>query len=87
MIMLGITRILFLLYNSLNMANTSEIFSDFFNNISSKVDIHSAFLSTIETKADTGLVSVNYIMQTSRLIVSKICYYDWLSRVILEVEQ
>src|SRR6266516_6985995 len=47
----------------LNIANTSEIFSD----VSSEVDICSACLSAVETKADAGLVST---IQTSRLTSS-----------------
>ena len=39
----------------LNMANTSEIFS----NVSSEVDTYSACLSAVETKVDVGLVSTS----------------------------
>jgi len=38
----------------LNMANTSEIFSD----VSSEVDTCSAYLSAVEIEADAGSVSV-----------------------------
>ena len=53
----------------LNMANTSEIFSD----VSSEVDTCSACLSAVETEADTGLVLTT---QTSRLtsLIHKHCY-------------
>jgi hypothetical protein len=47
----------------LNIANTSEIFS----NVSSKVDTSSARLSAVKTKADVGSVATT---QTSRLTSS-----------------
>jgi hypothetical protein len=59
----------FITVRQLNIANTSEIFS----NVSSKVDTCSTRLSAIETKVDAGLVSTT---QTSRLTSSihKHCY-------------
>jgi hypothetical protein len=56
----------------LNMANTSEIFSD----VSSEVDTCSACLSAVETEADAGLVLTSRTTQTLRLtsLIHKHCY-------------
>jgi len=56
-----------LLYDAINMASTSEIYSKNFNdNNSFKVGILSALLGGVKTKANTGLILTTYITQTLR---------------------
>jgi len=55
------------LYNAINMASTSEIHPENFNdNNSFKVDILFTLLSGVKTKANTGLIPTTYITQILR---------------------
>ena len=56
-----------LLYDTINMASTSKIYSKNFNNNNSfKVNTLSALLSDVKTKANTSLILTTYITQTLR---------------------
>ena len=60
-------NLLFLLYNAIDMASTSEIHSKNFNdNNSFKVSTLSTLLSSVKTKANTSLILTTYITQTLR---------------------
>ena len=55
------------MYNAINMASTSKIHPKNFNNNNSfKVNILSALLSGVKTKANTGLILTTYITQILR---------------------
>ena len=55
------------MYDAINMASTSEIYpKNFDDNNSFKVDIFSALLSGVKTKADTSLILTTYITQILR---------------------
>jgi len=52
-----------LLYDAINMASTSKIYSKNFNNNNSfKVNILSTLLSGVKTEADTSLILTTYII-------------------------